>query len=253
MDEINFSLTNPHHYLDDMLLRTRLLGPAKIELKDRYLCGRTYHGLFHPAFLWHCHLHFWHSLNSTLDIGWPKVPKDLLRFHRRMANTIACHDVIMATDGTSELQSANWYDSRQTEWKMVCRRPPEIQTDHYKERMEAYERENQEIDEDALWVKYAILASQDHLADRPMDTEDDQLLQYFLGIDLLPLAAPAPIYRYNTLMLRAEYSHRSDAEWKEGRNAFLQKIQTYPAIYRHPAFHRFEQAARDNIDRALNE
>lgn len=104
-----------------------------------------------------------------------------------------------------------------------------------------------------LWVSRAIRASADHFAER---ASTDRHLLNFLSMDLLPLAAPSPMFIQHSLMIRAEYSHLSDAEWKAGRRAFLQRAMT-TTIYRsldlfsEPVRHELETRAKANIVQAL--
>ena len=101
-------------------------------------------------------------------------------------------------------------------------------------------------------VGKAIEASANHFTDYPLETEDDYLMQWFLGLDLMPLAAPWEIFYQNQLMIRAEFAHLTNEEWEKGRSAFLTKIINHvnsgKKIYQHPYLHKlFENNAIANV------
>jgi predicted metal-dependent HD superfamily phosphohydrolase len=241
MKKIDFNLKNPNQSFYDLITWASLKHKGKIEALNSYdQVTRGYHGTFHISFLWYCHTIL--SEQKAKNI----LPKEMdLQFlaqelfggaygdwtvNKRIAEAIFAHDKVYdATSKTNELDSAKWWRS-QTFLK----------------------------GKNKLWVGNAIEASANHFADYPLITEDDYLLQWFLGLDLIPLAAPYEIFRMNQLMIRAEYAHLSDEEWAKGRKNFLEKIFIHCAmgknIYQHPYLRkRFEKAARANIDRSIGE
>ncbi len=222
----DFTLRSPMSTIRDLMMWTDLSQKHQDDLIDAYASqSRSYHNLYHIAFLW----------NSHCELTDPRDNK----FHRRLANAIACHDVVYdAKSKVNEHLSAIWWASKAHIHDGEPKRWSESATNH----------------SDKLWVAEAIKASADHFADRPMDTEDDVLLQWFLGLDLIPLAAPWSIFVQNTLMIRAEYSHLSDTEWNSGRKAFLTKARDASIIYRHSKlFDLFGDSAKANLSRALAE
>ena len=206
---INFNLKTPTKYLNELVCVSSLKDKGRIDAINSYShLSRGYHGIFHIAFLWYCH-----STISSLTANniFPKNMKTTIKnrvygvweVNKKIAETIFAHDKIYdAKSKTNELDSAKWY-----------------------------EKQTYLTGDNKIWVSNAIKSSSDHFADYPLVTEDDYLLQWFLGLDLLPLAAPYDIFRMNQLMIRAEYSHLSDDEWNTGRNAFLGKITSHFEIH----------------------
>ena len=232
---IDFDLKTPTKYLNELVGWASFKDKGCIDALNRYShVSRGYHGTFHISFLWYCH-----SILSGMTANniFPKNMKAAIKnrvygvwnVNKRMAETIFAHDVIYdATSKTNELESAIWYQKKYTYY----------------------------TDDTKSWVTNAIKSSADHFADYPLITEDDYLLQWFLGLDLLPLAAPYEIFRMNQLMIRAEYAHLSDEEWNTGRTAFLNKITNHVEdgkyIYQHPYLRKlFETKAKENIKISL--
>ena len=103
------------------------------------------------------------------------------------------------------------------------------------------------------WVEKSILATADHLADRPIETDEDRLREWFIGLDLASLAAPWEIFIFNNKLLRIEYCHVSDEEWNGGRTAFIHKLAA-STIYKDALLRSLlEDRAHKNIERLLNE
>jgi predicted metal-dependent HD superfamily phosphohydrolase len=218
---IYFHDLEPLDAVEDLLAFTQLKPDAKRELRNLYAqVTRSYHGLNHIAFLWRAH----NKLSFALDIN-----NDSLRIYQLIANFIACHDALMfpaSLPGVSERCSADW-------WK-----------------------KNNTINGSSAekLVETTILASADHLRIRPTDT-NDTFIDWCLGLDLLPLAAPSEMFRLNTLMLRGENAHLSDEQWNTRRCAFFKShFDEAPAIFRNSYLHSiFEDQARTNIKRVLDE
>jgi predicted metal-dependent HD superfamily phosphohydrolase len=225
---IDFALKNPMNWLEDLLAHVSLSKANKQFVLNSYTQGnRGYHGLFHISFLWYCHKTLWPIFFVIPVDPLIQVEVDIL-----MADSIFCHDMIYdASSLTNEIDSAMW-------WKK-----------------KAYKSAN------VTWVQKAIEATSDHFADRPMDIYDNLLahsqsrglLHWLLGLDLISLAAPYEIFNTNQLMIRAEYSHLSNAKWNTGRVGFLTKASN-SLIYRHPFFHKLCEAdAKANLLRSLSE
>lgn len=210
---INFALSDPSEYFEYVVTAAQLTKTARNHLKNAYMAGdRAYHNAYHIAFFWYCH----RELSEELAV------EDEMKF----INAVACHDFIYnAQSKTNETDSATW-------WRKHASNEVNIMS--------------------IWWSSDAIEASANHFLDRPMDTPDQILMQWFLGLDLLPLAASYDIFDRNQLMIRAEYSHLTNTEWNVGRKAFLTKAQS-SLIYRHPKLQGFEAPAKDNIKRALAE
>jgi predicted metal-dependent HD superfamily phosphohydrolase len=101
------------------------------------------------------------------------------------------------------------------------------------------------------WVYNAIMATADHSADRLMMTADDDEREWFVGLDLVLLACPWPMFVLNNKLIRLEYSQVSDADWNGGRTSFTKKLSEQ-RIYRHPLLCRlFEDRAHENISKLL--
>ena len=85
--------------------------------------------------------------------------------------------------------------------------------------------------------------------DRAPDSEDGKLI---VDIDLASLAVPAREFDHNTQLIRQEYPHISEEKFREGRCALLLRFLRRPRIYFTATFfNRSEQAARENLERAL--
>jgi predicted metal-dependent HD superfamily phosphohydrolase len=226
-------------YFDELMSFTQLSSESKIELRDHYMNNRTYHGINHLAFLWHCHVALKDDLLKDPDgsMGW-----DALHVHKMMANAIACHDVIY--DPTQSQLSHGWSEQQSAEWWYlhVERYSGDLQSDLLVHGLNANH---------IAHVGSFITATADHLgADPRMLLPNEILMHWFLGLDLIPLAAPDYLFDQGGYMLRAEYSHLTHEEWDTGRKAFLAKLDQSPVIYRHPALHRiFEDSARANLKR----
>ena len=71
-------------------------------------------------------------------------------------------------------------------------------------------------------------------------------------IDMLILAAPLTRYDVYTAQVRFEYADVNDVDFKKGRSAFLNSLQSRQHIYRTPLIREhFELLARNNIGREL--
>lgn len=199
-----------------------LQSHAKTAVANAYTAlGRGYHGIHHLAFLWHCHK----TLEGRQAVGlraW--LPED----HTKIATTIAAHDFIYDPQSTTnEINSAAWYMAN-----AVHDGTPGV----------------------VPFTHLAILASADHFATRTVETSDDLLREWFLGLDLIPLAAPYDVFDAHTHLIRAEYHHLSDQEWNDGRLKFLRKAAGATPIFAHPVLESlFGATAKANIERSINE
>ncbi|UQX90242.1 hypothetical protein M6D93_09640 [Jatrophihabitans telluris] len=94
-----------------------------------------------------------------------------------------------------------------------------------------------------------ILATTDHDPD-PLDT----VALILMDADLAVLAAEEPDYERYRTAVRREYAHVSDQQWRQGRAAVLQGLLAHERLYRTPvAFRRWEQSARANVRRELDD
>ncbi len=212
---LDFHLHNPANWLDSLLRQTSFNLAIRENIRNVYGGhDRAYHGTFHIAFLWYAHIHL-----RNID-GAPSALYDY-----PIANAIASHDYIYDAKFTeNELASARWWRTHGA-------------------------------GSDKFHLVYdAIKATKNHFDERPMETPDDYVREWFVGLDLIPLAAPWNIFQRNQLMIRAEYFHLSKKEWKMGRNAFLTKLCETDVIYRHPVLRQmFEQNAKRNAKQSLKE
>jgi predicted metal-dependent HD superfamily phosphohydrolase len=103
-------------------------------------------------------------------------------------------------------------------------------------------------------------------ADAPFRMEVDRLIlltrhneppadvagQLIVDIDLASLGASADVFDQNGANIRREFAHVDDATYRASRAAILRKFDARPRIYLTDAFFaRYEQAARDNLRRAI--
>ncbi|XP_053966676.1 uncharacterized protein LOC128868522 [Anastrepha ludens] len=80
--------------------------------------------------------------------------------------------------------------------------------------------------------------------------DDANLLQ---DLDLVILAANAEDYKRYSQLLRREYEHMSDADYKNMRLKVLQALLSIPNIFSTPEFQvRYEAAARSNMKDEIN-
>ena len=192
----------------------------KIDVKNRMMQpGRLYHAVQHLVTMWQLHegmrKDFAASSAATVPGG-----------NHLLASAIAYHDAVYdARSKTNEQDSAGL-------WML-----------HTKDDKPLKVRE---------WVRQAIEATADHLADRPLDTPEDHLREWFVGLDLAALAAPWDIFLRNNRLIRWEYEHLSDTEFTVTQTAFLTGLLNQPRIYRDDILHaNFETAARQNISQYL--
>jgi predicted metal-dependent HD superfamily phosphohydrolase len=83
----------------------------------------------------------------------------------------------------------------------------------------------------------------------PPATRDGQLL---VDIDLAGLAAEPHVFDANTELIRREYAHVSDADFRRGRAAFLRGLADRARIYQTTRFFDlYEARARANLARAV--
>ena len=108
---------------------------------------------------------------------------------------------------------------------------------------------------DRRWVADTIRATADHLAypdpgEAPSLRERARL--WVLDLDLTPLGESEAEFDRNTQLLRLEVPHLTDAQYDDGRLAFLRKFAAAPRVYRTPTLAAvFEAQARANIARQL--
>ncbi len=181
---------------------------------DRYCAqDRLYHGLYHLASMWTLHLAWRDRLGVASDAA-----------DRLTACCIAYHDCVYdARSGCNEARSAElWLDDT---------------------------AEAAVPQADRAWVADSIRASQDHLAPAPAG-QHDELRDWFLDLDLAMLAVPAESFALADSLVRLEYRHVPDAEWRIRRQASLRRFLDAPVLFRHPAIRALcDAAARDNLRR----
>ena len=79
-------------------------------------------------------------------------------------------------------------------------------------------------------------------------------LGYMLDIDLAGFGHPWPAFRRTTDVVRAEYTHLSDAQFAAGMSAFFAILMSRPSIFRTDTFRdACESTARANIEALRNE
>lgn len=95
-------------------------------------------------------------------------------------------------------------------------------------------------------VKHLILLTRH---DREPDSDDGRLI---VDIDLASLALPPDLFDRNTQLIREEYPHVSEENFRKGRCDLLERFLKRPRIYfTSTFFNRSEQSARQNLERAL--
>ncbi len=141
---------------------------------------------------------------------------------RKLAKAVAYHDVIYDSQSvTNEIDSINSYH-------------------HYETGCDQ-------------WVDDAILATCNHFARRNIATSDDELREWFIGLDLCRLGSSWDLFMADGLLIRAEYHHLSDEEWNQRRKVFLNKVLALRPIFQHPVFEKhFEDQTIVNVERCLN-
>jgi predicted metal-dependent HD superfamily phosphohydrolase len=72
-----------------------------------------------------------------------------------------------------------------------------------------------------------------------------------IDLDLAPLAVPWERFAANSAAIRREYAHVPDAEFAAGRRAFLQRMLQRPRLYWTEFGAPLEEAARQNLRRAV--
>ena len=200
-------------WLEYLIGSTSLSRSARRELLAKYSeRQRYYHNAYHIAFMWYAHC----TLIKQFDIS----RRYAYACPTGIADAIACHDVIYdmtASHGTNEADSAFW-------WLQHTSTPSNT------------------------WVDIAILATADHFG----YTRGDLWVDWFLGLDLLALAAPYDIFRQTSFAIRAENAHMSNEDWNIRQRVFRQKAIRTPHIFKNEQLRKeFEAPARDNLRRAL--
>jgi predicted metal-dependent HD superfamily phosphohydrolase len=100
-------------------------------------------------------------------------------------------------------------------------------------------------------VSKMILATADHFA----ATDNSELTQWFLDLDLASFAAPWPEFVINNENIKREFMDAgiAEADFLKGSSKFLSNVLKQPKIYRAGIFPDiFEYTARENIQRLLN-
>lgn len=95
----------------------------------------------------------------------------------------------------------------------------------------------------ADWVRGAILATADHLADPGGDCRVLRLLD----LDLTPLAERPEIFARNTALLRQEYAAVAEPDWRAGRSRLLARFAAAERLYRTRLSAIYEAPARANL------
>jgi predicted metal-dependent HD superfamily phosphohydrolase len=231
---IDFNLPSPSIWLNDLMSVAQLAPHDKEALLDKYgQETRSYHGVWHISFLWYCHvtlrpLLVKHCLGA-MSADSPNI------IDRVIATLIATHDVEQKPaepHGTSEKKSAEWYMARR-----LMPQPGPLMTVGLSEEWHTF-------------IHDAIIASASHVAERPYMTFKDILLHWFLGLDLILLAAPADMFDMHGLMIRGEYHHLTSMGWTTNRKKFMKHFSEAKTIFYHPVLRDlFEDRVRANIKR----
>lgn len=199
---------------DDLMAHVPVTEAAAADLRARLEgADRHYHGMAHVELLWRRHLRYGAGL-----------PVSAAPWHGWIACAIAFHDAIYdATRADNEQASAAL-------WRAAAPALPS---------------------EGIEWVAGTILATSDHLGAAPepaMPAAAWQARVWMLDLDLTPLGEVRAVFNANTDLLRREFAHLSDAQWEQGRAAFLRKMVGVPRLYRTPVLHdAFEAQARANL------
>jgi predicted metal-dependent HD superfamily phosphohydrolase len=98
-------------------------------------------------------------------------------------------------------------------------------------------------------VREYILATRDHYAGGEQEGDG----AFFLDFDLAILAAEPEEYDAYVKGVRQEYRAVPDAAFRAGRGAFVQKLLLQPRLFFTPEFRAFEEKARANLTRELQE
>lgn len=184
---------------------------------DLYMArNRLYHGIYHIAFMWDLHRKL-----STAFSSYEYLERAFSYIDA--ARSILYHDAVYnATSKTNEHDSAEM-------WLRDVRH------------------------EEPDWVHGTIMATADHLADRPVESNEDKLREWVVGLDLAGLAAPWETFALNNRLIRLEYSHVSDAEWDNGRSGFMRALSGKKIFKDTILYDLLEKSAHDNIERLLAE
>jgi len=208
------SPTRPYQAVQDLFALLPVAEDPRRALLDRYCAqDRLYHGLYHLAAMWTLHVAWRDRLSVASDAA-----------DRLTACCIAYHDCIYDARSTSnEAESADvWLADSAACGVAPC---------------------------DRAWVADSIRASHDHLAPVPAG-QDDELRDWFLGLDLAMLAAPAESFSLADSLVRLEYRHVPEPEWHIRRQASLRRFLEAPLLFRHPEIRALcDAAARDNLRR----
>jgi len=105
------------------------------------------------------------------------------------------------------------------------------------------------LDYDRDVVEAMILQTAYHLHNN--DQHLNASVKWLLDLDLISLALPWDDFKLNNSLIRLEFSHLTDDQFK--RAEFLKQLISKPKIYRHKAFEIFESKARENVMRLINE
>jgi len=98
--------------------------------------------------------------------------------------------------------------------------------------------------ESALEVRRFIMATAFHDSAMPYPSTDEQILD----LDIWSFSADYDTFLCMGELVRQEFAHISDKDFKKGRAVFIKKMADKPTIYRTPYFREnFEAKARDNI------
>jgi predicted metal-dependent HD superfamily phosphohydrolase len=186
---------------------------AAADLRARLTApDRHYHGLAHVELLWQRHRRY--AAGALAAPPW----------HGLIACAIAFHDAVYdAARKDNEARSAQlWRDAR-----------PALPDPHVE------------------WVEATILATADHLGAAPEPGQDETAWAaraWMLDLDLTPLGEEPAAFAANTQALRREFHHLTDAQWHQGRAAFLRRFAAATVLFRTPALRdAFEAQTRANL------
>ncbi|MFP5433445.1 MAG: hypothetical protein ACLGIM_10070 [Alphaproteobacteria bacterium] len=229
---INLTVSNPAAEIDHLFSQIPFSRTKHDEVRDRMMAeGRYYHGLYHLASMWRLH----RLLKARFSPSYFQTAQQ----DREIACAIAYHDVILDPNSkTNEIDSARYWERDFNSESLIWSKDGKA---------------DDAPDISAAFVTEAIIATATHFnPDRTLVTDEDRRREWFIGLDLAALAVEARQFDINTGLIRLEYAHLTDDEWKRGRGGFIGMVAETPVIYRDAILRDlFEARARANIARVL--
>jgi predicted metal-dependent HD superfamily phosphohydrolase len=226
MEPFNFRIKNPYSSFKALHHESIYISKYSFEkFLNRFLSfGRHYHTIFHFATMWEMHIQLWHRHPRNNPQGFQPMEDA-----RKISTAILYHDVVYdSTSKSNEQESADMF---------------------LRESLHA-----QGTEQNKTWVYDAILATADHLGERPVECHGDVLREWFVGLDLASgMACPWDMFIHYSKMIRLEYSHLTDEEFDTGNKEFLKGLLDKPHIFVDVYLRElFEGTVRENISRRLS-